>query len=312
MKVLIPRNDDLTKQSIKIGYYNALKNSGFTVNLYNDDKETFDLFSNNPDIFLCFTSDLTRAISKNLLRKHVLPLIIMDTAETEQNFMLNNILKKNEHIRFLISPYLPKYYNVAYQDAKFPILTIHPAGDIIRYRPSKSDPLVASDLCYIGTYRIGKSEVVQEYLVPLLDKYNIKIFGYNKWPLAQHVGSISTNELFSTIVGSAKYNLVLTNNTPAYVSEKSYKIMTCGGLLLHKNTEYFPKGTYQHFADAKDLQAFLARGITEEYAEGIKQKGRKFILSGNTYFHRLNSIFKRLGIAQPELEKKINEIGSSS
>jgi hypothetical protein len=312
MKVLIPHNDNLTKQSIKIGYYNALKHSGFDAKVYHDDNQTFDMFTDNPDIFLCFTSDLTRAITKNLLRKHVIPLIIMDTAQPEQNFMLNNILKKNLHIKFLITPYLPKYYSIAYQDIRFPILTIHPAGDIIRYKPSKSDPVVQSELTYIGTYTIGKSEIIQKYLVPLLNNYNIKIFGYNKWPLAQHIGSISSNEFFSTIVASAKYTLVLTNDTPMYVSEKSYKVMACGGLLLHKYTEYFPKGTYQNFMDPVDMQAALQFRHNDEYLEDIKQKGRRFILSSNTYFHRLLSIFKRLGVAQPKLEEKINEIGSSS
>lgn len=177
-------------------------------------------------------------------------------------------------------------------------------ADTLMYSDAQLDPKLECDIGFVGGYWPYKGLVIDKYLCPLLhpvDKYKVKIFGNQPWPVNQYCGLLADHEV-KNLFASAK---ICPNLSEPHaqefgidVNERIFKILYAGGFCITDNVEsygMFRDGVViaespEHFAE---MVEYYLNNRAER--EGIASKGHSLIKENHTGVHRIAQILSELG-----------------
>lgn len=237
MKVLVLAGRTPDIQSLSSGWLNAFTSLGYGTRIYRGTEAAFDVFDTfQPDLIWCHSKDLTREFVRAVIDgKQKIILFLSnynDSTEDERN-LVSQLTLHGHRTAFTTS--FESKVKEACSDWKMcgmrHTLSCLPAADLTRYKPVPVDEAHVSDISYIGCYEYKKEKNLVDYVFPLLHDFDLKIYGYGNWPLANYLGSVDKN-LFNTIVCSSKINLSVSYKGATTPSERIFKILACGQMPL--------------------------------------------------------------------------------
>jgi len=193
------------------------------------------------------------------------------------------------------------------------------AADKTLIFPEYDDQFRAA-VSYVGTYLPDKKAFIEEYVLPLKKKYDLKLYGQDWSQLDRHLGFLQKVGQYLNIPGlrslqKPKLQLederriyssssVLINIHEEYqkkygdINERTFKVLCSGGLLVSDNvptlSKYFTVGKELVIAQSRDDWFEKIEYYVAHPSEGKKigQAGRKKVLSKHTYHHRVEQILK--------------------
>lgn len=190
------------------------------------------------------------------------------------------------------------------------------AADTTIYRPSPGtggDPRLACDASYVGGLWPYKGRNIERFIYPLCragSPYNIKIFGGNRWPLPQYLGTLSQSEEEVALYNSSSVCLSVSEphstdeqgGLQADFVERPYKVMACGAFCLsdyvREAAEHlYPEGGLVMARTPKEYEENLAYYLSHpDQRMKIARKGHEYTLRHHTYFHRMAFVCEKLGL----------------
>lgn len=290
-KVLVSAGKVPDVKSSSSGWLNAFKSLGYECGIYTGRAfDTFDDFQ--PDIFWVHSSDLTRELTKAIIDRDGIKIILFvsnwEKASEQEKVCVEAILKAGHNVAFNTSfPNRVKYACKGWNTMGLTTLSCLPAADFPKYTPVEYSEEHASDISYIGCYEYNKDKNFSNFIAPLIHETNIKIFGYGRWPTVRHLGSVDS-DLFNKIVCSSKINLSISHDEATGPSERIYKILSCGRIpLIHQS--------YNEYAELFPM-AYFFKTKTEllEKVKIINDAGRTqealAFARNNTYINRVEEV----------------------
>jgi hypothetical protein len=299
MQTLIAAGKDMATQSIRAGWFNALKEAGHKCLIWEPkNKPVFDIFDEHkPQLVLLHTSDLNHSLSKCLLNNKEIEIMLWGSAQpTDNEKHYVDVLHKLGNLKKILVN-STKHYD--YQVPFFPCL---PAADHLRYNPVDTKKRI--DVSYIGLYKRSKVRSIHDYLYYSIAKgYNTQIFGASPWPITQYLGRLTSSEAYANIVGASHYNLNIIDRDGCAINERVFKILACNGLCLCERStmysEIFQNTNVMFFDNQTEFLEILNSGLKAS----IINDGRSFLFSeGHTYLQRARSVFDALGLKDKKLE----------
>ena len=342
MKILISSDGIHAHYFQRLAWLNAFRGCGIDAHLWDCKKvSAFDIFDSfEPDIFLGQSYNLDEALIKCIYERPHLKVglragdwgdhesqidkrqfNILFASEKEKN-LLKKLKDETGKPNFVHIHYLQKDVDVTH--AHYKSIGIEPkslimCADITVYGNSQFDPRFDCDIGFVGGYWPHKGIVINNYLFPMLsdiNKYKVKIFGNQPWPVNQYCGVIRDDDV-KNLFRSAKVCPNLSEpHAHAFgidINERIFKILYSGGFCVSDYCE-----AYNIFGDG----VVLARTPEEfrykidhyinnpEERKAIAAKGRQIVIDSHTNFHRVASILEYFGMNQvsEELLTKIKTI----
>jgi hypothetical protein len=342
MKILISSDGTHAHFFQRLAWLNAFRSCGIDAQLWDCKKiSAFDIFDKfEPDIFLGQSYNLDEALVKCIYERPHLKVGLRagdwGDHESEIDKTKFNILFASEKEKKLLKKLKdetgkPDFVHIHYlQDdvdkthAHYKTIGIEPkslimCADINVYGGSSFDPKFECDIGFVGGYWPHKGTVINNYLFPMLgdiNKYKIKIFGNQPWPVNQYCGMIQDKDV-KNLFRSAK---VCPNLSEPHahvfgvdINERIFKILYSGGFCVSDYCE-----AYNLFGDgiiltktAEEFREKIDYYINHpEEAKQIANKGRKVVIESHTNFHRIASIFEYFGMTKvsDEILKNIKTI----
>jgi spore maturation protein CgeB len=329
IRTLIMQGNGASK-FVRMGYANALQAAGFRVAMWDKSTHaTFDVFDEfQPDIFICGTWELDKSIVKALAERPYIKLMLWGnnygsydkyidtkidtvdmTTDNQKQYIVE--LKKFLQLDHIFTYYSQRWANVTHdnylRDFELEPIGLPLAADMVVYQASVPVKNLECDISFIGGYWPYKAENINKYLLPLCyDKpYNVKIFGYGEWPVAQYLGQLD-NSYVPSLFNSSKINLNIFEPLSAKygfdVNERIYKILACGGFCISEYVESAAKDIFtnnevvfvhnsKELKDAVDL--YLSN---DDLRWEFIRRGNASIRAKHTYYHRAKNMLEILGI----------------
>lgn len=344
MKVLyqIPSlNTIYAGRTIYYGYKNAFEDLGYTFRPLTADDNPEKIIENfNPDIlFTCLTPYYLKYLPPDTIKKFRqrgvrifvnLPLWKSPMSKLRIN-ETKSISENQEFIRLIRSgAYGDIYYNVYEQGDQrmdgfekvtgYKHITILLAADKKVNFPEYSKRFKA-DISYVGTYLPEKKRLINRYIYPLRERYDLKLYGqdWTYWDrsigVAQKIGHYFNIPLLRSI---QKAKLQLEDERRIYSSsvisinvhdeyqrrfggdcnERTFKIPLCGGFEITDDVtcirKYFKEG--KEIVIAKNLDDWFDKIHyyikNPEKRLPIIEAGRKHVQKEHTYHNRVEQILK--------------------
>jgi hypothetical protein len=184
-------------------------------------------------------------------------------------------------------------------------VSIMMCADVLNYEKAEVDPRLECDIGFVGGYWPYKGQVIDEYLFPLLhpfNRYKVKIFGNQPWPVNQYCGVIGDHHEKNLFVSAKICPNLSEPHAQKFgfdVNERIFKVLYAGGFCISDNVE-----SYKMFGDGvviadspedfkEKIDYYLAN---PEEATKIATKGQKYVRQNHTGFHRIMQIFTELGL----------------
>lgn len=210
MKILICNDGYHAMYYIRLGLARAFTALGHDVVMWQkDQKATHDAFDElEPDLFIGQTYNLTDSIIEAIMERPHLKVICkagdwgMDVNTDKYKILMateeekDKVLKLKEQTgqpEFLYIYYHPDYISQTHKgwiDAGISVHSIINACDVFDYTGGQILDEFKSDICFIGGYWNYKAIEIDQYLLPICNKYHTKIFGNSPWPIYQYCGMI--------------------------------------------------------------------------------------------------------------------------
>ncbi len=270
--IIIPYSQDMTTQSIRMGWLNALKHLGHAVTLWDSVKPALDAFDETKaELVFARTGELTRPLYKAIRRNNAKLMLFLDAdAETtDTQIAIVDKLLKDGHF---VIPFVHSRVNIEQTHAGWLEMGLvphesRPGADTIRFKQGKYREEFACDISYIGTWRPEKASLLKR----LEEKYNlgyyVRIYGYGNWNHPLHIGAITSNEVYADVICSSRLNIRQHNAA----NDKFYKIQQCLG------------------DNCKEIGGFYENG--DLYINEITTSRSSYI-SQNSYINRIQEMLK--------------------
>lgn len=311
------------------GIARALQACGHEVHFWNYAQfpgAALDIFEQvQPDVFfgMAYPDALDRACKKAIERYKPRTILYAKTYGPSLNLYdgketfdiadendLRNIEEVSPYIDFLTIHHHP---NVVEQTLGWyknkgivnKVVGIGKAFDCITYGRGEVLPSLESDLVYIGGYWGIKSPGLREYLLPLCDKYNFKIFGAG-WGVSNCLGFLP-EYLSASAWKSASICLnVHEPHSRRYgfdVVERPFKTIGTNGFCISDHVD----ALYEYFNDdeiviRKDPRSY--HNAVEHFLNNPQdrlpyiEKGQARIWKEHTYFDRASQLLNELGFTK--------------
>lgn len=178
------------------------------------------------------------------------------------------------------------------------------AFDCIQYKPQIKQRSIQGDILFIGGYWPYKAVNLDKYILPLCrSMYRIKIFGNQRWPVPQYLGTIKES-IVPTMVASHKVcpNVSEPHSTDLGwdVIERPFKIMGMGGLCISDYCKESEIVFGSHLLMGKNPKEFIdlvCDCISSDETERIKS-AQEFVLEHHTYFDRVAQMFDNMNLKE--------------
>lgn len=322
---------------VRNGWKNVFEATGHTWRWWHRDREpSFDIFSEyRPDLLITTTYDLDRALYKNIVKYPEMRVIMFASAWGDYVDKINKeqypiVLASNNEKKLLenlkretgkpdyvfihvgdryLEPTMGGWRSVGIK----PIGVLN-AADMLVYHNGKYRDELYSEISYIGGKWPYKSRNIDNFLVPILDKFKSKVYGNQGWHnIPQYLGYIDECNVKDVFASS----LVCPNISESHSTdlgfdcvERLFKAPIAGGLVISDYVD-----------ELGDILPSIIRCKTpKEFEEQIRffvdypEKGLEYmkktkqeVLSGHTYHHRVAQMLKELGY-QKEAEKILTNL----
>jgi len=336
MKVLISSDGIHAHYFQRVAWLNAFRAVGIEAQLWDcKNVSAFDVFDSfEPDIFLGQSYNLDEALVKCLYERPHLKVGLRagDWGSHEKEINQNqwNMLFASEKEKRLLKKLKdetgkPDFVHIHYlqedvnktheyfQSIGIPAKSLMMCADTLMYGNAIADPKLKCDIGFVGGYWPHKGLIINEYLFPMLndiDKYKVKIFGNQRWPVNQYCGYIEDNQVKNLFVSAKVCPNLSEPHAHAFgvdVNERIFKILFSGGFCVSDYCKAYEKVFDDGVVLAKTGEEFREKIDyyinNQEEAKSIAKKGRQTVLSNHTSFHRISDILKYTG--NNELSKKL-------
>ncbi len=326
------------------GWLNAMNQIGFRCSVWDKKiKPAFDMFKEfEPDIFIVGSWELDRAVVKNIIARPNMHVMLWvpnwGDFDKEINSKEDAVLMASdeskqwiEHIQNAAPiKHCYQYYSQRWMDVThnhWQNLGLEPIGlplaaDVIENPLTKPAEEFRCDIGFVGGYWPYKSKHLDKFLLPLCHpaiNLNVKIFGYGGWPVAQHLGGLSNDEIPKLHASATICPNIFEPLATRYgfdVNERGFKILSAGGFCISQKVDsaekdFFKHGemvfvetpeeffqvTYHFINKPEDRQSYIDAGIKTVYSE-------------HTYYHRLLQWMKLNGVeeGQDKLEAVLEKL----
>lgn len=292
-------------------------------------KSTFDAFyEQNPDIYICSTSDVDTALIK-CLKKHSNTKVILIGSFSHEEVSNEKFAKVNEieNVKtmfneigkpdliigncssFTFDKCMSVWKNLGCNTIASPV-----ASDFyLSVNPLVAEKFV-SDVVHVGNFTDYKSKDLEEILFPLHydDSINLKIFGKKEWPLTSYVGFINNYDLKNVIKSSKICAVISKPHTKKFgfdAPQFLFDVLSSGGFPICDYSEdaNFLLGDYLLLAKNKDEYLNMVHDMLKQDVkrDEMSSIARSFILNNHTYHHRLIDIL--ININMEDLAIKISD-----
>lgn len=307
MKILMLAGKAPDTQSFSSGWFNALSTLGegkkHQVEVWSGLEAAFDCFDRvKPDLIWTHSRDLTREFVRAAIdsqQKIILFLNDSKLASAKEKEFVSQIVKAGHTKVFSACfPELLSSEELSWKetDKNMRVLSCLPAADITRYKPVPANPLHAADISLIACYEFGKQANLSKYVYPLLQDFDLKIYGYGQWPSANYLGSLN-KEMFNTVICSSKINMSVSSENCIFPSERIFKILACGKVpLVHRANKFTSNIFHWGYYFSNLCEAFEHIQCMLEYPFEDIKNSMKHIHNNHTYAHRVNQVFHELEI----------------
>lgn len=302
MKSLILAGKAPDTQSLSSGWFNALSPYGKVEGWFGNGECAFDCFDRfQPDLIWMHSRDLTREFVRAAIdsqQKIILFLSDAAHASDREKNLVSQLQKSGVTTAFSTCfPHLEPVQNSRWNEISgVMVLSCLPAADLTRHFPVPANLDYYSQISYIACYQESRLKNLQNFVFPLLQDFDLKIFGYGNWPTANYLGSLN-KDIFNTVVCSSRINLSVSTEDEMSPSERIFKILACGKLpLIHKSSEAYPQlfhwgYFYQNQNELFERVKFILSSPIED-----GECPMKFIADNHTYSHRVKQVFETLEI----------------
>lgn len=325
LKILIAHDGYHAHYFERVGWTNAFASCNFievaNCNVKKDAMlRIFDAFE--PDIFIGQLYNLDRPTIKAIKKRPHLKVALragewgdfkVDTKfnilqSTEEDIKNLELLKKlTGQPTFVFTHYEQESVDQTHSFFKeklgVPAYGILLSADVNSYVGGRYNPVLDSDIGFVGGYWPYKAQIIDQYLLPLcwpVGKYNIKIFGNQGWlGVNQYCGHIQ-EELVKDLFISSKICPNLSEpHAHEYgieVNERSFKILAAGGFCIGDNIashrRIFKNGMVfaENPNDFKEKVDYYLNNTEER--QTISSIGQKLVFEQHTNYHRAAQFLK--------------------
>ncbi|MAF25664.1 hypothetical protein CL634_08860 [bacterium] len=331
MKILISSDGPHAHYYIRLGWARAFEACGHNVLLWDVNSiPAFDVFDDfEPDIFMGQTYNLNRSVATCIKERPHLKVVMRApdwgdmqkeidkekypilTARDDEIKLVEQLKKETGKPDFVHNHYhenwISKTHNKWLDLGIEPVSLLH-AADVFEYYGGKIVENFKSDISFIGGYWPYKARCLDKYIVRLchpVGKFNIKIFGGSDWPVIQYMGRISgeqTKHIFRSAKVCPNISEPHSQDFGYDIIERPFKILMSGGFCISDYVESMSQDIFTNdeiiFAKTpKEFETLVKYYVNHpEEREPYIQRGYRCVLEKHTYFHRICSIFNKLGL----------------
>jgi len=315
---------------IRSGWGNAFITSGHEFRFWDISRQpAFDVFDEyEPDLFIGTTYDLDRATFKCIQSRVEMKVILFGScwgdlineidlkkypivvAQDNEKKMIEKL--KNEtgkpNLVFIhyhdnwIEPTMGLWNSIGVK----PIGVMN-AADTVIYNQGSCDENLKCDIGFTGGYWQYKARNLNPYMMPLChdNNLNVKIFGNQKWPVSQYLGTIDSarvNDLFCSSTVSPNVSEPHSTRWGFDIIERPFKILSSGGFCVSDYVEsmqndVFTENEIPCGKTAKEFVELVKYYVNNpEERKKFMEKGRKLVLTQHTYYDRMGKVLRELNL----------------
>lgn len=328
MRILIEYTD-AGPSFVRRGWANVFAALGHSVAFWRPEvKPAFDVFSEfSPELFLGTTYGVDRAVLKCIQRRPELKVGLFCSAWGEmasavpEEFPITRVTEAEKaaiaalketcgNPHFVFSHVTES--NVEGMLGGWREIGVTPVGilnaaDTFSYPLGQVKPHLTCDVGFIGGWWEYKARNLAPYMLPLCHESSglkVKIFGNQKWPVAQYLGTLDEADA-SNLFASATVcpNISEPHSTVMNydIVERPFKILAAGGFCVSdavgEMNDVFPGDTLLRASSPKTFHEMVRHYVTNpEERQHFMAAGRKHVLKHHTYFQRVQQMLSLFGL----------------
>lgn len=332
--------------SIRLSWINALRFAGHEVYWWRKDKEPiYDVVDKwGPvDWLICESYTLDRATCNIIAQNPEMKVTFVasdfgeesDTVDPKKYHILfarDDEVKLIEKLRaetgkpdFVHCHYFQPYLDITHKHWKDKLgidyWQLPCCGDVFEYLGGEVKQEYECDGCFLGSWWPYKNINIEKYILPLchpIDKFKLKIFGANPWPVVQFHGALDyglEKHLFaSSKICMNTHEPHSTDLNGGDINERAYKCALAGKFVLEGGkvnsmlSHLFKNGEIDYALTGKEYQEKFEFYLKNpELRESKAAAAQKVVLKDHTAFDRFSLLFEKLGLpgeAQKMRDKK--------
>lgn len=178
------------------------------------------------------------------------------------------------------------------------------AADTFVYYPGESRPEFSCDACMVGGYWPYKARNLDDFVLPLSRRYDLKVFGSSSWPLPEYLGRISQDDE-RDLYASAKVCLSVSEphstDLGFDIIERPFKVLACGRPLLSDRVDELALTFGEQVTMARtptEYQERLDWLLADESARHERSCQARELARNHTYFDRVAQMFVHWGMPE--------------
>ena len=324
MKIMISNDTGLAHYYIRMGLLRAFTALGHDTVMWDITKvPVFDAFAEmEPDIFIGQTYNINRALIKCLAQRPNCKVImkgsdwgeISDTIDRQKYPVLianeeeiDNVkaLREANGLDYIYVHYLQHHVDKTHAHWMdiVPAKSLLSAADVFEFTGGESKPEYECDLGFLGGRWGYKAQTLDKYFLPLLGgNLNVKIFGNQSWGIPEYCGFLPDNEV-RHFLASAKIcpNISeLHSQDFGYdIIERPFKLAANKCFVISDYVEGL-KDVYPDMPLCSTPETFKDQVHyyldNPDHASHIVGLNYENTINNHTYFHRVEGIFRNLGM----------------
>lgn len=334
MKILIANDGFHAHFFERKAWVNALNTcDGIEAVLYNiNNSVPFDVFNKfEPDLYIGQLYNINSATLKCILKRPNLKVAlragefnklpenerILRVSDQELD-ICNKLLSETGKPDFIYTHYLQndiEKTHIGFSEMGIKLIGIPMSADVHTYLHSQKMPELECDIGFVGGYWPYKGQIIDKYLTPLCRGHHVKIFGNQLWPHVNQYCGMIEDDMVANLFASAKICPNLSEphaqELGVDLNERAFKVLCAGGFCIMDNVRAARDifGENLTFADNPTHFKELVDYYLTNEKERVKlaRKGRNFVLSNHTNFHRAELFLRSFN--ENKMADKIRKTG---
>lgn len=309
-----------------LGFANAVRSAGYQFLFWNSEqKPVYDIFDEyKPDIFIGTTFDLNRSIIGAIKAHPEVKIVLkggnwgsLDKEIDKEKYPIVFVSEKEKKLLGQLKAEVGKpdlvicHYSEdsleetmgGWREIGIEPCAVMNAADVCVFNKGKQDEQLKCDVSFVGGYWKYKGQNLDKYISPLcspVGKYNIKIFGNQKWSVPQYLGGIPDNKIKDLYTSS----LICPNVSEPHsiefgfdIVERPFKILSSGGFLVMDDVRDFKAifgDTVRYYHSYTELVEIIKYYKANPDRRNFEE-AKKIVLHNHTYHHRMANLLMKLG-----------------
>lgn len=297
------------QQKSAIDFFDEVEPDLVWLQSYNLERGVLKSVANRPNLRVILTGS-DWSLSSNAIDHSKYPIVRANQKEIKLVEQLNDAHK----IDFITCHYHQNSMRTTHEywldKLGIPIVGLPPAADIVDYTGGKYMEEFACDIMFSGGYWDYKGLTIKPWFFPLLDsslKLNVKIYGNRPWGCIQYCGYLD-NQYMKHAMKSAK---VCPNISEPHaqkygteLNERCFKLLSNKCPVVSDYTsslvnDIFINGEIEVADTPKEFKEKCLAVVNGDLKIDV-EKGYDKVMGSETYFHRVASIFRHLGLEREE------------